>query len=57
MGEVYLARDKQLNRSVSIKIRPAPFSSGPVRKQRFEREAKTISGLNHPDCTKRVRKV
>jgi serine/threonine protein kinase/Tol biopolymer transport system component len=48
MGEVYRARDTRLDRSVAVKILPAKFSSDPVRKQRFEREAKTISGLNHP---------
>src|SRR5271169_5086224 len=48
MGEVYRARDSRLERAVAIKILPAQFSSDPVRKQRFEREAKTISGLNHP---------
>ena len=48
MGEVYRARDARLERDVAIKILPAQFSSDPVRKQRFEREAKTISSLNHP---------
>jgi eukaryotic-like serine/threonine-protein kinase len=48
MGEVYRARDTRLERSVAIKILPAHLSSDPVRKQRFEREAKTISSLNHP---------
>src|ERR1700756_1913888 len=48
MGEVYRARDTRLERSVAIKILPTQFSSDPVRKQRFEREAKTISSLNHP---------
>jgi serine/threonine protein kinase len=48
MGEVYRARDTRLERNVAIKILPAHFSSDPVRKQRFEREAKTISSLNHP---------
>ena len=48
MGEVYRARDMRLERTVAIKILPAQFSSDPVRKQRFEREAKTISSLNHP---------
>jgi eukaryotic-like serine/threonine-protein kinase len=48
MGEVYRARDTRLERSVAIKILPAQFSTDPVRKQRFEREAKTISSLNHP---------
>src|SRR6266436_5085959 len=52
MGEVYRARDTRLERTVAIKILPAQFSSEPVRKQRFEREAKTISSLNHPQiCT------
>src|SRR5438309_11701239 len=48
MGEVYRARDTRLGREVAIKILPPQFSSDPVRKQRFEREAKTISSLNHP---------
>ena len=48
MGEVYRARDTRLDRIVAIKILPAQFSSDPVRKQRFEREAKSISSLNHP---------
>src|SRR5277367_3358466 len=48
MGEVYRARDTRLDRTVAIKILPTQFSSDPVRKQRFEREAKTISSLNHP---------
>src|SRR5690242_17765094 len=48
MGEVYRARDTRLGRDVAIKILPKEMSSDPVRKQRFEREAKTISNLNHP---------
>jgi len=48
MGEVYRARDTRLERTVAIKILPAQLSSGPLRKQRFEREAKIISSLNHP---------
>jgi serine/threonine protein kinase len=48
MGEVYRARDTRLERIVAIKILPAHLSCDPVRKQRFEREAKIISGLNHP---------
>jgi Tol biopolymer transport system component len=48
MGEVYRAKDTRLDRSVAIKILPAQFSADPVRKQRFEREARTISSLNHP---------
>jgi eukaryotic-like serine/threonine-protein kinase len=49
MGEVYRARDIRLERTVAVKILPAQFSSDPVRKQRFEREAKAISNLNHPN--------
>ena len=48
MGEVYRARDMRLERTVAIKILPAQFCSDPLHKQRFEREAKTISNLNHP---------
>ncbi len=49
MGEVYSAKDTRLDRIVAIKILPAHLSSDPLRKQRFEREAKTISSLNHPN--------
>src|SRR3981189_2307764 len=48
MGEVYRWGDKRLERTVAIKILPEQFSADPIRKQRFEREAKTISSLNHP---------
>ncbi|MGO9640032.1 MAG: protein kinase domain-containing protein [Candidatus Acidiferrales bacterium] len=48
MGEVYRARDMRLGRDVAIKILPPQVSSDPARKQRFEREAKIISKLNHP---------
>ncbi len=48
MGEVYRARDTRLDRTVAIKILPAQFSADPVRKQRFEQEAKAVSSLNHP---------
>src|SRR5262252_7815172 len=48
MGEVYRAHDARLERDVAIKVLPAHLSCDPVRKQRFEREAKTISSLNHP---------
>jgi eukaryotic-like serine/threonine-protein kinase len=52
MGEVYRARDTRLERTVAIKILPAQFTSDPISKQRFEREAKAISSLNHPHiCT------
>jgi hypothetical protein len=48
MGEVYRARDTRLDRVVAIKILPPQFSADAVYKQRFEREAKVISRLNHP---------
>jgi len=52
MGEVYRARDTRLDRTVAIKVLPAHLSGNPELKQRFEREAKAISQLNHPHiCT------
>src|SRR5262245_3107873 len=52
MGEVYKAADTRLGRIVAIKIVPAHLSQKPEIKQRFEREAHTIAGLNHPHvCT------
>jgi len=48
MGEVYKARDTRLDRTVAIKVLPPEFSADPERRARFEREAKTIAGLNHP---------
>ncbi len=52
MGEVYLAKDTRLNRSVALKVLPANVSADPERRARFAREAKTIGGLNHPHiCT------
>jgi serine/threonine protein kinase len=48
MGEVYRARDTRLERTVAVKILPAHLSSNREAKQRFEREARTISSLNHP---------
>src|ERR1039457_339530 len=52
MGEVYRARDLRLDRTVAIKILPSHLSGDPDAKQRFDREARTISSLNHANiCT------
>lgn len=52
MGEVYKATDTRLGRTVAIKVLPAHVSDDPALKARFEREAKTLSSLNHPHiCT------
>ncbi len=48
MGEVYRAKDTRLERTVAIKVLPQRLSSSPEVRQRFEREAKTISQLSHP---------
>ncbi|MCI0617949.1 protein kinase, partial [bacterium] len=49
MGEVYRAKDTRLDRTVAIKIIPSHLSNNSDLKQRFEREARTISSLNHPN--------
>ena len=48
MGEVYKARDTRLNRTVAIKILPATLAAAPEFRERFDREARAISSLNHP---------
>src|SRR5205085_9086260 len=49
MGEVFRARDSRLDRSVAIKVLPAELAQNAQLKLRFEREARTISQLNHPN--------
>jgi Tol biopolymer transport system component/predicted Ser/Thr protein kinase len=49
MGQVYRARDTKLDRDVALKILPETFASDPDRLMRFEREAKTLASLNHPN--------
>jgi Tol biopolymer transport system component len=52
MGEVYKARDTRLDRVVAIKVLPTHLADLPELRERFEREARTIAGLNHPHiCT------
>src|SRR6266849_7480926 len=52
MREVYRARDTRLERTVAVKILPTYLSNNPEARQRFEREAKVISSLQHPNiCT------
>jgi len=48
MGEVYRAKDTRLDRTVAVKVLASHLSSSPEVRQRFEREAKTISQLSHP---------
>jgi len=49
MGEVYEARDTKLGRNVAIKVLPAAFVNDPERLGRFQREARMLAALNHPN--------
>ena len=52
MGEVYRASDLRLGRDVAIKVLPPGFATNPVALERFEREARAVSALAHPNaCT------
>ncbi len=49
MGEVYQATDTKLDRDVALKVLPEAFTQDPDRLARFEREAKVLASLNHPN--------
>jgi eukaryotic-like serine/threonine-protein kinase len=49
MGEVYRARDTRLGRDVAVKVLPEPFANNPDRLARFEREARAVAALSHPN--------
>ena len=49
MGEVFRSRDTRLGRDVAIKVLPAEFSADSNRLQRFEKEARAVAALNHPN--------
>ena len=49
MGEVWRATDEKLGREVALKVLPEEFAKDPNRMARFEREAKVLASLNHPN--------
>jgi serine/threonine-protein kinase len=55
MGAVYCATDTELNRDVAIKVLPPAFAEDAGRMQRFEREARVLASLNHPNNRRDLR--
>jgi serine/threonine-protein kinase len=53
MGEVFLAEDTRLERKTAIKLLRPTVSSNPERLARFDREAKAVASLNHPNISRR----
>src|SRR5262249_38070867 len=49
MGEVFLAQDTRLQRRVALKVLPPTFATDPAHRERFEREARAVAALNHPN--------
>ena len=49
MGEVYVAEDTKLSRKIAVKVLPPEMAARPERLMRFEREAKGVAALNHPN--------
>ena len=57
MGEVFRARDEKLDRDVAVKVLPARLASEPEALARFEREAKSVAALSHPNIEQGVNGV